>query len=310
MSEPPLVHSKLAAEFTEIARHPHDDRASEPAPVRRRPPVLIKRRETGREPSDPTPPSAPASVGSFRARPTFLDPIETRVVWRATELVPYGGVFPPDGRKPYFDLRFPWRCVCRVMNRKGGSGALVGPRHVLTASHVIDWDGPMESVLFAQSGTILDTATAVEVIAFEKIDDVGYTSADDDYAVIVLDKPVGDRLGFLGARTYDAAWDDETDVWCNIAHAPSILNATAPVFQTNFFLDEDEFDLGGGRTLESESIDLEPGMSGSPVFGFWPGGPFVVGVVSAGTPGGGGYNAIAGGNNLTVLVKEARSKFP
>jgi hypothetical protein len=60
----------------------------------------------------------------------------------------------------------------------------------------------------------------------------------------------------------------------------------------------------------SLTVDFVKGMSGSPVFGFWNNGPFVVGVASAGASGLGNYNAIAGGNNLTRLVNKARADFP
>ena len=86
------------------------------------------------------------------------------------------------------------------------------------------------------------------------------------------------------------------------------MSSTA-VFQTGFFLDEDDFDLGSGRMLITKTGDFVAGMSGSPVFGFWPPGPFIVGVTSAGATGLGDYNAIAGGSQLTDLAAQSRSLF-
>src|SRR5262245_13521551 len=80
--------------------------------------------------------------------------------------------------------------------------------------------------------------------------------------------------------------------------------------KTAWIADEDDFDLGGGRMLITKTGDFVKGMSGSPVFGFWPGGPFVVGVVSAGGSGLGNFNAIAGGANLPRLVAKARADLP
>src|SRR5262245_34445540 len=47
-----------------------------------------------------------------------------------------------DGRDTYNDTSYPWGCVCKITNPTGGtgSGALIGPRHILTASHVLDWN--------------------------------------------------------------------------------------------------------------------------------------------------------------------------
>jgi hypothetical protein len=96
----------------------------------------------------------------------------------------------------------------------------------------------------------------------------------------------------------------------NIAYAPDFTSST-PVFQTGFFLDEDDFDLGGGRMLISKTVDFVKGMSGSVVFGLWSDGPYAVGVASAGSSSVfGNYNAVAAGSNLTRLVNKARADFP
>jgi hypothetical protein len=51
-------------------------------------------------------------------------------------------VIPPfDNRRVYRDWSYRWGLVCRsTSGALAGSGVLIGPRHVLTASHVIDWN--------------------------------------------------------------------------------------------------------------------------------------------------------------------------
>src|SRR5262245_56669745 len=51
-------------------------------------------------------------------------------------------IFQPDNRNTYNDQTYPWVCVCRITRPDGrmGSGVLVGPRHVLTASHIVQWN--------------------------------------------------------------------------------------------------------------------------------------------------------------------------
>jgi hypothetical protein len=51
---------------------------------------------------------------------------------------------------------------------------------VLTASHAIDWNDPMETVLFTQGGVVLDRVAAAEVITYKKIDEVDGSNADDE----------------------------------------------------------------------------------------------------------------------------------
>jgi V8-like Glu-specific endopeptidase len=49
-------------------------------------------------------------------------------------------IFSPDARRAYYDTTYPWRCLVRIVTPRGwsGSGVLIGPRHVLTASHCVD----------------------------------------------------------------------------------------------------------------------------------------------------------------------------
>jgi len=49
-------------------------------------------------------------------------------------------IYPPDNRYAFTDTTYPWRACGRVITPTGqGSGTIIGPRHILTASHVIDW---------------------------------------------------------------------------------------------------------------------------------------------------------------------------
>jgi V8-like Glu-specific endopeptidase len=51
-------------------------------------------------------------------------------------------VFSPDDRYTFADTAFPWSTCGRVDTAAGfGSGVMIGPRHLLTASHVVNW-GP------------------------------------------------------------------------------------------------------------------------------------------------------------------------
>jgi hypothetical protein len=160
-------------------------------------------------------------------------------------------------------------------------------------------------------GTVAATAKTVRRWTFTKITgQPGADTVDEDYAVLVTDQRLGDRFGWMGVRTYDSGWDDE-DLWWNIGYAGDVANHLFPVWQRNMKLDEDEFDYGSGRAMTT-AADLMPGQSGSPMFGFWSNGPYVVAVASAvgniflsGTE-----NWCAGGSDLPSLVNHARSSDP
>jgi hypothetical protein len=53
-----------------------------------------------------------------------------------------GTIFGSDDRYLFDDLAFPWRTTGKVRTvGKWGSGTTIGPRLVLTASHVVNWTG-------------------------------------------------------------------------------------------------------------------------------------------------------------------------
>jgi hypothetical protein len=52
-------------------------------------------------------------------------------------------IFGTDNRRAFQDTTYPWSTVGLVQtNRGSGSGVMIGPRHLLTVSHVIDWTAP------------------------------------------------------------------------------------------------------------------------------------------------------------------------
>jgi V8-like Glu-specific endopeptidase len=222
-------------------------------------------------------------------------------------------IWDPDGRLIYNDPSYPWGCVCHIEGRfAAGSGVIVGPRHVLTASHVVDWGGPAETIMVHRVGGGAQAAARTETVYYyTKIEgDPGYSTVDEDYAVLVTDQRVGDRFGWLGVRTYDSDWDDES-YWTNIGYAGDIAGGTTPIYQQHKSMDEDEWDYGGGRAMTTNA-DMMQRQSGSPMFGWWGDGPYVVAVASA--MGqlvlSGDENWCSGGNDMTRLVNHARAQKP
>jgi V8-like Glu-specific endopeptidase len=214
----------------------------------------------------------------------------------------------PDDRTTYDDPSFPWGCVCQIASGNNtGCGVIIGPRHVLTASHVIDWNAPTDFVdVHVVGATALARTASTAVWSFTQVDDVTHDTVDEDYAVIVTAARIGDTFGFMGARTYNSTWDDEP-YWRTIGYAPDVAGGMEPIYQRDFWLDEDELDLGSGRGMHC-GADLVKGQSGSPIFGFWIGDPQVVAVVSA--VGSDDANWASGGSLLTRLVREARAGDP
>lgn len=161
-------------------------------------------------------------------------------------------IFPPDRRKSYYDESYPWRCLVRVRTKNGyGSGVLIGRRHVLTASHVIDWSPNAwitVDVLY-RNGNSLASAHVIKTYAETQVTgSIENSENDEDYAVVVLNQPLGEWYGYLGVRTYDSSWDDKNSNWQSIGY-PGDWGGETPVYQTNFFLNELGSDFGPARLL-------------------------------------------------------------
>ena len=216
-------------------------------------------------------------------------------------------IFNPDDRKTYNDLSYPWGTVCRVVTAAGsGSGVIVGPRHVLTASHVVDWstNGAGTVEVHRVGGFVRATTAITKVWFFTKVTGtIDWFENDEDYAVLITASRIGDSFGWLGTRTYNSSWDGDP-YWWNIGYPGDIGSGLTPTFQKKKQLDEDAFDWGGGRSMTTDA-DTFFGNSGGPMFGFWGDGPYAVAVVSSQSS---SENWCSGGNDMTRLVRHARQK--
>jgi len=245
-------------------------------------------------------------------------------------------VYPPDKRRVFKDTTFPWRACGKVSTGGSGSGAgaLVGPRHLLTASHVVDWTATDNGWLLFQpdyyEGDVFPSSYAESVYSYEQIGNPqGEYDVAEDYVVCVLQERLGDQLGWLGATTYTDDWDG-TAAFNHVGYPTDVGGGRKPAWEL-FFSIANSWNPGffeSGHALDIETFaSLNHGDSGGPVFAWWPdggpyggapAGPYVVAVVSAqGTlgpvvtdPVDRTANWLAGGSELPDLVNQARSEYP
>jgi V8-like Glu-specific endopeptidase len=223
-----------------------------------------------------------------------------------------------DDRKLYYDTSYPWCCIGRVATKSGwGSGTIVGENFVLTASHVVAglWTAnqPLtESITFTPaqfgSSSILGptwTTKVVGIAAWQEIDAVvGY-----DMALLQLEEPLGDWLGYFGSRGFDSGWKDHA--WWEHAGYPFDLssNGTDPSYQFSITINDDDSDNFDTVELETDA-DIASGQSGGPLWAiFQDGGHQIIGVLSGHESGNETTNIFAGGNGLNSLVKWGRDNW-
>ncbi len=229
-------------------------------------------------------------------------------------ITPHSGVFGADDRVVYYPISYPWCCVGRIFTQVNGksvgagTGFLVGPRHVLTASHVCPWDAPNWGMLFCPA--FYDGNSVAGNGAFSWVSDfralANVTAQDSirahDFAVLRLYDPLGDALGWFGTKTYQNSWTGFT--FGLHGHPGMIANGQRPAGQAFIPIVGTAAD-GAALELKHQG-DASPGNSGSPFWTFWSDNlPYVMGVESAGRviPGVEDVNVAAGGAEMVNLLK-------
>lgn len=224
-------------------------------------------------------------------------------------------VFGADNRRTFQDTAYPWSTVGLVQtNRGSGSGVMIGPRHLLTVSHVIDWTAPdgfaADWVRFTPSffdgGAPFGEAYGAHIYWYVQEDGDGFITGNEgnfDYVVVVLDRRLGETTGWMGARGYDDDWDS-LNAWSHMGYPADLNSGQRPTWQGGFQVD--------GTDAAAQSIlhqaDVFPGQSGGPVFGFWAGdvGPRTIAVQSWQNS---TNNGASGSMDMRDLVARARTEF-
>jgi len=242
---------------------------------------------------------------------------KAKFIDRETFMQPQGSktIFGPDQRIVYNSTAYPWRCVGRIETALGyGSGVMIGPRHVLTCAHVIDFlsNGSTGWVKFSPMyyngpNATYGTANAIKTYYKYKVKGptIDSTEAKYDYAVIVLDRNIGNTTGWMGAKAYTDSWDGGA-YWTHAGYPMDLTGAQRPIYQNSIALNGDNSTTDTHQAIYHQG-DVWPGQSGGPFWGYWGSTPYVVAVQSwqnATT------NAASGGNDLLDLVNKARAEYP
>lgn len=247
---------------------------------------------------------AGAKTPIFIDRTTFMQPEGSRTIFGA------------DNRTVYNSTAYPWGCVGRVETALGiGSGAMVGPRHLLTCAHVIDFksDGSTGWVKFAPMyyngpNATFGTANGIKTYYKYKVngsDGLNSTEQQYDFVVVVLDRNIGNQTGWFGAKAYTDSWDGLAS-WTHAGYPMDKTGAQRPTYQNSIALDGDALTTDAHQAMYHQG-DIWPGQSGGPFWGYWGSTPYVVAVQSWQTA---SNNGASGGSDLVDLVNKARTEYP
>lgn len=226
----------------------------------------------------------------------------------------------PGAPVEFADTGYPWSATGRVDVPGGwGSGVMVGPRHLLTAAHIVPW--VIDAAGLSSAGWVrfvpgafdasepFGSASAVAAYCLQPTAPPSIDGVEErvDFAVCVLDRPIGLLTGWMGVRAYRDEWD-HLPSWSHVGYRGRHATGTRPSHQAGLALDgrADQADTHQAMLHEG---DVHPGQSGGPFFGWWAGEecPRVVAVQSWGWPGRAGAS---GGDHMVTMVARARREHP
>lgn len=257
---------------------------------------------------------------AIEARPRRLLRALKRIPARLDRRTRYNTtIFNPEQRQVFQDTSYPWSAFGRCETNLGPfSGVMIGPRHLLTCNHGIDWTPPPGfaadwltfTPAYFDGDAPFGSTYATHVYWIRKDNNDGFSNGDEgqyDYVVLTLNDRIGDLTGWLGARRYTDGWDG-LDVWWHIGYPADLTSMQRPTFQSWFSMNGDDAQDDAHQILYHQA-DVFPGQSGGPMFGFWDGdvGPRAVAVQSWQDS---TTNGASGGGDLVDLVIRARSDHP
>lgn len=235
-------------------------------------------------------------------------------------------VFPPDTRYIYQDTNYPWCFVGRVDTPLGtATGCMIGSRLLLTANHAVQWNPGSDAgwvrfrPAYYNGSAPFGEAWAERIIHWttsSPADGLTDNETAFDYVVCVLDRRLGDTVGYAGYRTYDDDWNGG-DYWQHMGYPGDLSGSERPAFVSGAISTSDgESAAGQDGLVLGHFIDITPGHSGGPVWGWWGDEfyPRVVGTQSAESNSPGmstsGDNEFGGGSALSSLITWARNNYP
>lgn len=237
-----------------------------------------------------------------------------------------------DFLRPTF---FPYTAVCKLeawnLNAGGtwvnsgsyASGFLVGRRTLMTSGHAFD-DSALSSGTFAIKVIPACWANASVfgpgMITWVQRRIRWHSDSGNDLQLCQLADPVGDSLGYFGARVYDSSWEDAA--YWTMAGFPYDRSKFAMSVQHGIRVrdddDGDDIELAGAThdtTQIENDADEASGASGSPLFAWWgDDNPCAIGVHSGyeldwTAFGSERWSCAAGGDGFVEIVRWGRQNW-
>ncbi len=179
---------------------------------------------------------------------------------------------------------YPWSTVAKLHITWGeyttfATGALIDKNHVLTAGHCVyshshgGWADSIRVVPGEDNGNEpFGYAWAIKMRCYDDWKD--YASTYHDFAVLTLDRDIGLYTGWMGLYTTLSSSSTYSGL-LNTAGYPAELDNGRNMYWTN------DYGLDANEYNHWYYLDTTGGQSGSPVWVYYNGGPYILSVVSS-----------------------------
>lgn len=169
-------------------------------------------------------------------------------------------------------MSYPWRCIGKIFSGDStgwtsvGTGVLVGPNLMMTASHLWKWGVPGRKMLFSpgfREGAQHPESFVTRVRGIKNDGDpTGY-----DYIICQLQKPLGEMLGWMGAQSFGDDDDYYDPSWISVGYPDVFYNGQRPSVEFGIGIRDLDSDDPGLEIETTYNTASGGGWSGGPLWG-------------------------------------------
>jgi hypothetical protein len=218
---------------------------------------------------------------------------------------------------------FPWRTIGKVFvgtdpnfrDPSGwGTGVLVGPNLMMTASHVVPWEATsglwwMRFAPGFREGEPQGSSFVTRVRGI-RIDDDSDPSGYD-YVICRLQQPLGAALGWMGSQSFGDEDDYTNGRWISVGYPGWFFGGNRPAVEFDIDIDDIDNDDPGVELETNYGDAFGGGWSGGPLWGIIGNQARIIGIKSGWEVD--GYDpargVFSGGRLMVDLIKHGLAHF-